>query len=408
MNDAILVQLRGSKEILIHEPTLAIPGCPASVYGDAAATDSARWLRGLDPFQLSRRHSSQWIKVVLVPGDVVVIPKRWWHAVRSTPGSVAISVPVRLETIDGRTVRRRTCRRDAQPVPAVRGHLGSLPTGGQPSNSRRTDYSLTVDGTVAHYYALTDTQLATDCQVEYERLDGRVITWHTGDNLSRFADAAAAVLGLGAQQTAPLAEWMARFQLRPTQGGAVLTTGAEAEEHGEPDPREAQQTNVREHEHWEHGRFRYHPADSYTNEGELRVYTQPLSSDARLRSAAMVRHAVHDVVNVRLASCMELGTEEESNEAHDAFVIRQHGDGTCDVRLADDLATTVLSVRARFSTYEPGSDVRARLSEYDGDMHCASTLHTENGARVSRRGGQRKVGKPYSSDPTGDGPSARA
>ena len=125
-NDAILVQLRGSKEILIHKPTLATPGCSASVHGDAAATDSFRWLQDFAPFQLPRRYSSQWIKVVLVPGDVVVVPKLWWHAVRSTPGSVAISVPVRLETIDGRTVRRRTCRRDAQPAPAVRGQLGPL------------------------------------------------------------------------------------------------------------------------------------------------------------------------------------------------------------------------------------------------------------------------------------------
>ena len=98
----------------------------------------------------------------------------------------------------------------------------------------------------------------------------------------------------------------------------------------------------------------------------------------------MMRHAVHDVVNVRLASCMELGGGEESDETHDAFVIRQHGDGTCDVRLADDLATTVLSVRTQFSTYEPGSDVRARLSEYDGNMHCASSLYTEKGEHVSR------------------------
>ena len=37
----------------------------------------------------------------------------------------------------------------------------------------------------------------------------------------------------------------------------------------------------------------------------------------------------------------------------------------------------------------------------------AQDLHTEYGARASRRGGQRKVGKRYSSDPTGDGPSAR-
>ena len=138
-NDAMLVQLRGSKEILIHPPTLAIPGCPASVYGDATATDSFRWLQPFDPFQLPRMQSSQWIKVVLVPGDVVVVPKLWWHAVRSTPGSVAISVPVRLDTIDDRTVRRRTCRRDAQQAPAVRGQLGPLPAGELPPNSRRTD-----------------------------------------------------------------------------------------------------------------------------------------------------------------------------------------------------------------------------------------------------------------------------
>ena len=197
-------------------------------------------------------------------GDVVVIPKLWWHAVRSTPGSVAISMPVRLETIDGRTVRRRTCRRGAQPAPAVRGQLGPLPAGEQPPNSRRTHYSLGADDPVAHYYALTDTQLAADCQVEYERLEGRVITWH------------AAELGLGAQQTAALAAWMARFQLRPTQGGAVLTAGVETEVHGEPNPREAQQADVREHEHGAHGQLRYYPADSYTDEGELRVYTQPL------------------------------------------------------------------------------------------------------------------------------------
>ena len=68
-------------------------------------------------------------------GDVVAIPKLWWHAVRSTPGSVAISVPVRLGTIDGRTVRCRTCRHDAQPVSVVRGQLGPLPAGELPPNS---------------------------------------------------------------------------------------------------------------------------------------------------------------------------------------------------------------------------------------------------------------------------------
>ena len=92
-NNAILVQLRSSKEILIHPPALALPGCLASVFGDAAATNNPRWL-AFDLFQLHRTHSSLWVKAVLVPGDAVVVPKLWWHAVRSTPGSVAISAPI--------------------------------------------------------------------------------------------------------------------------------------------------------------------------------------------------------------------------------------------------------------------------------------------------------------------------
>ena len=247
-NNAILVQLRGSKEILIHPPASALPGCPANVYGDAATTNNPRWL-SFDPFQLHRSHSSSWVKVVLVPGDAVVVPKLWWHAVRSTPGSVAISAPVRLDTIDERNNRRRTCRRDAQPTSMVRGPLGLLPPGEQSPNSRRTDYSLGTDDPIAHYYALTDKQLAMDCRVEYERLEGRVITWHTGDSLVSFADIAAADLGLGAQHTVALAAWMARFQQRSKQGGVVLTAEGEAEVQGESTSREKQQIDACEPEH---------------------------------------------------------------------------------------------------------------------------------------------------------------
>ena len=56
-NDAILVQLKGSKEMLIHPPALALPGCPASVFGDAATSQPPWWLE-FDPFQPSRLHSS--------------------------------------------------------------------------------------------------------------------------------------------------------------------------------------------------------------------------------------------------------------------------------------------------------------------------------------------------------------
>ena len=384
-NNAILVQLKGPTELLIHPPALSLPGCPASVFGDAAATTNPRWLE-FDPFQLHRTHSSLWVKVVLVPGDAVVVPKLWWHAVRSTPGSVAISVPVQLDTIEERSIRRRTCRRDAQSVPMVRKSHGLPFPGEQLPNFRRTDYTLGADDPVAHYYALTDTQFAADCRMEYKRLEGRVVTWHTGGSLLRFADVAAAELGLGAQQTAALLAWMTSFQLRPTQGGAVLAARVDTNVQGEPDPQELHQVDAREREHEDDGRLRYLPADSYTDEGELRVYTQPLSPGARptKRSVDMARYAVHDVVNVRLASCMEPWGGDESDETHVAFVIHQHDDGTCDVRLADDLLPTVLGVHTQFSTDTIDADTRERLREYDSDIHSAVNLYTESGAHVSR------------------------
>ena len=81
--DALMVQLRGSKELLMHPPALSIPGCPAGVYGDTAMTSSSRWRWPFDPFQLPRGDSSLWVKVVMVPGDAVAVPKWWWHAARS-------------------------------------------------------------------------------------------------------------------------------------------------------------------------------------------------------------------------------------------------------------------------------------------------------------------------------------
>jgi len=197
-NNAVLIQLRGSKEVLVHPPTQSLPGCPADIFASATLTDS-RWL-DVDPFKLSRAYSSEWVKVVMVPGDVVVVPKLWWHAVRSTPGSVAISVPVRLDEIDERTRGRRTCRRDTQPAPARR-DAGLPASNEEPPNSRRADYSLGSDGPVAHFYALTDTQLATACRMPYERIEGRVVTWNTNVGLATSAENAAAELGVSAQHT---------------------------------------------------------------------------------------------------------------------------------------------------------------------------------------------------------------
>jgi hypothetical protein len=81
---------------------------------------------------------------------------------------------------------------------------------------------------------------------------------------------------------------------------------------------------------------------------------------------------------------MEPWGGDEDGEAHTAVVIHQHSDEDCDVRLVDDLATIVRNVRAQLSTGALDADVRARLSEYDWDIHHAVNLYTESGARVSR------------------------
>ena len=58
--------------LLIHPPAFALPGVPASVFGDAAGFQNPQWLE-FGPFRLGRIHSSAWVKVVLTPGDAVVV-----------------------------------------------------------------------------------------------------------------------------------------------------------------------------------------------------------------------------------------------------------------------------------------------------------------------------------------------
>ena len=399
-NNAILIQLRGSKEVLVHPPTQSLPGCSAAIFASATLTDS-RWL-DVDPFKLSRAYSSEWVKVVMVPGDVIVMPKLWWHAVRSTPGSVAISVPVQLDEIDERTSGRRTCRRDTQPVPARRG-AGSSASDEEPSDSRRADYSLGAGGSVAHFYALTDPQLAAACRMSYERIEGRVIAWDTNIGLATSAASAAAELGVSAQHTRDLIAWMASFQLRPTVCGAVLA--AHADERDEQEPLESRQAVLRARDEVDDDQLRYSPADSYNEAGDLRVYTQPLRSGWRTKNWPRFtpRHAIHDAVDARVASCMDLEVDGTSYETLAAFVTYQHDDGTCNVRLADDLLTVISRVHVQLSRDPADAGTRDRLLGYERDMHDVEVLYTERGARVFRRGSHRMYGKRYSMDVTGDG-----
>ena len=49
-------------------------------------------------------------------------------------------------------------------------------------------------------------------------------------------------------------------------------------------------------EHLHDGQIRYLPADAYTEEGELRIYTQPLSPGTRsaTRTVATARYAIRN------------------------------------------------------------------------------------------------------------------
>ena len=99
----------------------------------------------------------------------------------------------------------------------------------------------------------------------------------------------------------------------------------------------------------------------------------------------MVRYAVHDVVTVRLTSCMNLSDRDESGEVHTAVVICQHHDGSCGVRLLEGLATTVRRVYAQLSNAMLDADVHARVSAYVvRDVHQAGNPYTESGAHVPR------------------------
>ena len=109
------MQLRGTKELLMHPPTSSLPDFSAHTFEGATELRASRWLWDFVPFQLAICHTSSWVKVVLMPGRAVSVPSGWWHAVRSTPRSVAISVAVQVEHVDERTSFRRACRRDVQP-----------------------------------------------------------------------------------------------------------------------------------------------------------------------------------------------------------------------------------------------------------------------------------------------------
>jgi len=57
----------------------------------------------------------------------------------------------------------------------------------------------------------------------------------------------------------------------------VLADESNSETHGEVTLTDEQLGDAHAPEHLQGVRFQFHPADAYTDEGELRVYAQPLA-----------------------------------------------------------------------------------------------------------------------------------
>ena len=150
----------------------------------------------------------------------MVLPRGWWHAVRPTPGSVAISVAIRAEHVDERTTTRRSYGSDL-PAPGSLKLRRTSMTGGVPQRHQHDGHAPDATGLV-FYYALCDKQLAERCLLLYPHLEGRVIRWHTGGTLLGFATATALEWGLDERHASTVAPWMADFQHKPALGGVVL------------------------------------------------------------------------------------------------------------------------------------------------------------------------------------------
>ena len=84
--DSLLLVLRGSKHFLMKPPR--------TVENDATQEDfSAETPHGKDGGATSGA-ADGWLHVELKAGDGLLIPRDWWHSVKSEPQTVALSLRI--------------------------------------------------------------------------------------------------------------------------------------------------------------------------------------------------------------------------------------------------------------------------------------------------------------------------
>jgi len=90
----LLVVSTGQKEVYLAPPTMANKL-------EAIGLELGSHTYDFDPFALEKEDKNHqrlvgWRKVVLLPGDALVIPVKWLHCIRSTQGTIGVSLKVEL------------------------------------------------------------------------------------------------------------------------------------------------------------------------------------------------------------------------------------------------------------------------------------------------------------------------
>ncbi len=90
---SLLLMLAGKKEVYLAPPRQR--------WQDEVIQNNSTIFESLDPFLDFNRGSlgSEWKLVVMQQGDALLIPRKWLHAVRSHPGTVAVSFQVEIASV---------------------------------------------------------------------------------------------------------------------------------------------------------------------------------------------------------------------------------------------------------------------------------------------------------------------
>jgi hypothetical protein len=82
--DSLLLVLRGSKWFKLKPP------------GKVKSEETQEDFSGESPHTDGESSKNGWIDVHLASGEGLLIPRNWWHSVKSEPGTVALSLVIRI------------------------------------------------------------------------------------------------------------------------------------------------------------------------------------------------------------------------------------------------------------------------------------------------------------------------